>query len=205
MELAVIFIGAPLTFRLERFHLSPLPALWTAMLYCLYRLWSDPTFDRRLLWNIGSLRAQIAPILVTFAATAALLGATIYVIQPDLLFNLVRRAPLFWVVVVVLYPVFSVYPQGIIFRSYFLHRFRSLFPGQPWMILTNAAAFAFMHTIFHNSVAVIFSFAGGVLFAWRYCRTRSLFISSVEHALYGCWIFTVGLGQYFDNGGAASL
>jgi len=25
-------------------------------------------------------------------------------------------------------------------------------------------------------------------------------ISSFEHALYGCWLFTIGLGQYFYHG-----
>jgi len=67
------------------------------------------------------------------------------------------------------------------------------------MILANAASFAFMHIIFHNPIAVIFTFVGGALFAWRYYQTRSLFVSSVEHALYGCWMFTVGLGQYFNS------
>ena len=28
----------------------------------------------------------------------------------------------------------------------------------------------------------------------------SLFMSSLEHALYGCWLFPVGLGQYFYHG-----
>jgi hypothetical protein len=27
----------------------------------------------------------------------------------------------------------------------------------------------------------------------------------VEHALYGCWLFTVGLGQYFYHGTIATV
>jgi hypothetical protein len=30
--------------------------------------------------------------------------------------------------------------------------------------------------------------------------TGSLLTSSIEHALYGCWLFTVGLGQFFYHG-----
>lgn len=68
------------------------------------------------------------------------------------------------------------------------------------MILASAAAFAFMHIVFRNPVAVVYTFAGGVLFARRYYRSGSLLVSSLEHALYGCWMFTVGLGPYFYQG-----
>jgi uncharacterized protein len=46
----------------------------------------------------------------------------------------------------------------------------------------------------------VLTFFGGILFAWRYVETGSLLTSSVEHALYGCWLFTVGLGVYFYHG-----
>jgi len=39
-----------------------------------------------------------------------------------------------------------------------------------------------------------------VLFAWRYQQSGSLFTSSLEHALYGCLMFTIGLGEYFYKG-----
>ncbi len=35
------------------------------------------------------------------------------------------------------------------------------------------------------------------MFAARYQQSRSLAASSFEHALYGCFLFTVGLGQFF--------
>lgn len=72
------------------------------------------------------------------------------------------------------------------------------------MIVASAAAFAFMHIIFRNWVAVGLTFAGGLLFAARYAETSSLAASSFEHSLYGCWLFTVGLGQYFYHGTIAT-
>jgi membrane protease YdiL (CAAX protease family) len=66
--------------------------------------------------------------------------------------------------------------------------------------VASAAAFGFLHIIFRNSLAVGLTFCGGILFAWRYAETGSLATSSFEHALYGCWQFTVGLGQYFYHG-----
>jgi membrane protease YdiL (CAAX protease family) len=73
------------------------------------------------------------------------------------------------------------------------------------MIVASAAAFAFLHIVFRNTLAVALTFAGGLLFAFRYAETDSLLTSSVEHALYGCWLFTVGLGQYFYHGTIATV
>jgi uncharacterized protein len=64
----------------------------------------------------------------------------------------------------------------------------------------SAVAFSFAHIIFRNPIAVGFTLIGGVLFAWRYAVTGSLLTSSFEHALYGCWMFTIGLGEYFYKG-----
>lgn len=73
------------------------------------------------------------------------------------------------------------------------------------MIVASAAAFAFLHIIFRNWLAVGLTFAGGLLFAARYAGTGSLATSSFEHALYGCWLFTIGLGQYFYHGTIATV
>jgi membrane protease YdiL (CAAX protease family) len=100
----------------------------------------------------------------------------------------------------VLYPVLSVYPQGVLYRAFFLHRYAAVFPARWALLLASAVAFGFLHIIFRNSLAVGLTFLGGLLFATRYAETDSLLTSSVEHALYGCWLFTVGLGQYFYHG-----
>jgi hypothetical protein len=39
----------------------------------------------------------------------------------------------------------------------------------------------------------------------RHAETGSLAASSFEHAHYGNWLFTVGLGQYFYHGTIATL
>ena len=139
-------------------------------------------------------------VLLIFSLTAALIGVAVYLFAPQMLFNFVKRAPLFWALVMVLYAVLSVYPQGIIYRAFFFERYRTLFPNSVLLIVVSAVAFSFAHIIFRNPIAVIFTLVGGLLFAWRYSETGSLFTSSFEHALYGCWMFTVGLGQYFYKG-----
>jgi membrane protease YdiL (CAAX protease family) len=99
-----------------------------------------------------------------------------------------------------LYPLLSVWPQEIIFRRFLFHRYERLFGNQ----ITSASAimFSYAHIIFLTSLAVLLTLAGGLLFARSYAKTRSLKLTGLEHAIYGCLVFTIGLGQYFYTGAA---
>jgi membrane protease YdiL (CAAX protease family) len=203
-EFLLLFLGLPIALY---FHLStglpPLPILWVVATWCLAILLRDPTFDRRQLWNTGPLRQQLPQIFGLFAAGAAIMTVLVRQYAPDLFLILLRTHPGVWALVMVGYPLFSVYPQALIYRAFFFHRYRPLLESfdplvRSWiMIVVSAATFALMHILFHNWIAVALTFPGGILFALRYCNTRSLAVSSLEHALYGCFLFTVGLGQYF--------
>lgn len=61
----------------------------------------------------------------------------------------------------------------------------------------SALAFAWAHTIIDNPVVYVATFFGGLMFAHTWLQSRSLLLVSAEHALYGFWLFTVGLGMYF--------
>ncbi|GBR19081.1 hypothetical protein AA3271_0383 [Gluconobacter japonicus NBRC 3271] len=69
-------------------------------------------------------------------------------------------------------------------------------------IVASAVAFGFAHILFLNWIAVGMTLIGGVLFASDYSRHRSLTLTCFEHSLYGCLIFTVGLGRFFYTGEA---
>jgi membrane protease YdiL (CAAX protease family) len=203
-ELLLLFLGLPLAYRFSPWRIPALPVLWLVAGYGLWRLMRDPGFDRRALWNAGPMAGQMAGILLTFGVAAALLWAGTHWFAPQLEWGFVKQHPRLWAVVMVLYPFLSVYPQGILYRAFFLHRYAAFFPdtamGRWGLIVASAAAFGFLHIIFRNPLAVVLTLFGGVLFAWRYETTGSLLTSSVEHSLYGCWLFTVGLGQYFYHG-----
>lgn len=200
VEFLVLFVGLPLGYRFSHRPIPALPVLWLAALYCWWQLRRDPTFPRALLWNPKPAPGQLPSILGCFVIVAAIVWLAVRLIAPELLFSFVRTQPVFWALVMMLYPVLSVYPQGVIYRSFLTHRYAPTLPPGVAMILVSAAVFAFMHIIFRNPLAVTLTFAGGILFAWRYSATGSLFTSSLEHALYGCWLFTVGLGRYFYHG-----
>lgn len=200
VELALLFMGFPVLFRLLPVRLSPLPALWLAAAYCIWVLRHAAGPIALRLWNAWPLHGSIGSVLAIFALAAVIIIVAVWRLHPQILFSFPRNSPLFWAVVMVLYPVLSVYPQGIIYRAFFFERYRTLFPTPAAMILASALAFAFSHIIFRSPWSVALTFAGGLLFAWRYQQTGSLLVSSLEHALYGCFVFTVGLGGLFYHG-----
>jgi uncharacterized protein len=193
MELLVLYLGLPLAYRFSPVRIPALPLLWAVSGYAFWLLLRDPHFNRAQLWNASRLPASLPAILVTFAVGALLLWLGVRRFAPALEWSFVRRHPGFWAIVMVAYPILSVYPQGL------------LFPARWETILASAAAFAFLHIIFRNPIAPVLTFFGGILFAFRYAQTGSLATSSFEHALYGCWLFTIGLGQYFYYGSYVTI
>jgi membrane protease YdiL (CAAX protease family) len=205
VEFLLIFVALPLGYRFSPVRIPALPLLWVVAGYAVWQLLRDPQFDRARLWNIGQLPGRLGAIVAIFTVAAILIWLGVRRFAPDLEWSFVRQSPGFWALVMVAYPVLSVYPQGLLYRAFFFERYASLFPGKWAMIVASALAFAFLHIIFRNSLAVALTFAGGLLFASRYAETGSLATSSFEHALYGCWLFTVGLGQYFYHGTIATV
>lgn len=171
-------------------------ALWIVTAVCLGLLLADPAFPRRQLWNANGLGSVTRVVLGRFVPLALLLFALTWYFRPDLLFGFARRRPGLWALVMVLYPVFSVYPQGIVYRVFLFHRYRALLPGAWARIAASSLTFGYMHIVFGNWVAPALTAAGGVLFAWTYQRTGSALAAALEHALYGCYIITLGLGGF---------
>ncbi len=200
LEFLVLFGLLPLAYRLGAVPLPILPALWLVAAGCLVALLVSPGFERRRLWDARDLGRRLRRAVVPFALAAPPLVALALVVEPGESFRLVAARPLLWLAVVVLYPVLSVYPQGVIYRAFLFHRYRALLPGRRARILASAVAFSFVHVVFDNWLAPALTLGGGLLFAWTYERTGSSLVAAVQHALFGCWVFTVGLGPYFYRG-----
>jgi membrane protease YdiL (CAAX protease family) len=154
----------------------------------------------RGLLRTGAPKAEWRRILLNYAAAVPALLLLLWIVNPASLFTLALRHPAIWMAVMCAYPIASVLPQEFAYRVFFFERYRPLFGRDVGMILASAMAFSFAHIVFRNWLAVVLTFIGGVLFARSYQRTRSLWLVAVEHALYGCAIFTVGYGEFFSEG-----
>jgi hypothetical protein len=196
IEFVAVFLILPTLFYKGRFRVPALPALWILTAYCLTMLWREGRLAVAGL--VPSMLGQRLPsIMALFVPFALVTTGLVYCYAPRDLFRLVRQRPAFWAILMAAYPALSVYPQGIVFRAYFFDRYRALFPTAWLIVLMSALAFVYMHIVFRNWIAIVLTAFGGVLFAMRYAQTGSLFVSCFEHALYGCWLFTVGLGRWF--------
>jgi membrane protease YdiL (CAAX protease family) len=94
----------------------------------------------------------------------------------------------------------AVYPQEIIYRAFLFHRYRNLFEDRGYLVHASAVVFSFGHIIYYHPYSMLFTFVGGYLFATTYRRSRSLLAASFEHSLYGCYLYTIGLGRFFYTG-----
>lgn len=177
------------------------PSLWAWGLVCLVLLLRDGGFERGRLGGVAGLRREWRPMLARFAVLGSVIVAAMAVFAPDRLCDLPREQPGLWAAIMVGYPLASVYPQEVIFRAFFFRRYAGLFSHRVAMVAASAVSFGYLHIIFGNPIAVAMTLVGGLLFATTYARSRSLLASSVEHSLYGCLVFTVGLGGYFYSGG----
>lgn len=162
---------------------------------------ASPTQTLEPLWNNAAARRAVPGIVTRFLVLGTLVSLGVWLFMPERFMSFPRTALQRWVMVMLLYPILSVVPQEIIWRAFFFRRYREIFRSPAAMIFASACAFAFIHILLENAIAVGLTLVGGVLFATTYQRTRSLAAASLEHALYGCLVFTIGLGWYFFLGG----
>lgn len=196
-EFVLVFFVLPGLFALGHLGLGPIPALLLLTFAILGLLLTDRTFERRRLLGWGRAVPELRRIFLLFGIAAVGIAASVLIVQPEALFAFPRRAPEIWIFVMLLYPIFSAYPQEIVYRAFIFQRYKPLFGEGAGMILASAIAFAFMHIAFGHWLSVVLTFIGGLLFSWTYARSRSLLASAIEHALYGCFAFTIGIGRLF--------
>ena len=195
VEFTGLFILMPGLLALRTVHIPFIALLYSAFGICLFLLLRDRTFNRSHLWSPSAIRNGLGRMLGLYAAGAFFLAALVYRVLPDQFLRFPLERPLVWAAVMILYPLLSVWPQNVIYRCFIFHRYQCLFTTPNAMLWASALAFSWAHVIFQNWVALAITLPGGLIFAATYMRTRSAFAASVEHALYGCLVFTVGLGQ----------
>lgn len=204
-ELMLVTVGVPLLLWLALPPRYILLALWVMAIVCYKaRQRLDP--EQRLgSWNRQAICAKnLIPILLRFVLCASLLTAATWWFEPESLLSFVKSAPLFWMMVMMLYPVFSVSAQEIIYRWFFFVRYRDLLKSPVWMILFSGAGFGLGHIVFNNLVAPTLCVIGGIMFSQTYHKTRSMALVCLEHVLYGDFLFTLGIGHYFYHGAVAA-
>lgn len=204
LEFTLLCIVLPtiiITFRLAPFMFV---FLWSTATLC-WLIHKNTVYESlKRLWKWESVTWEnMKPILLRFVICAVLMVVFVYFYSPDRLFYLPREKPYVVLFLLFLYPVLSALPQEFIFCTYFFDRFKPFFGQGLAMIIASAIVFAYAHVLFINWVAPTLSFIAGLIFAKTYAEHRSLALVTIEHGLYGNWLFIIGLGWYFYGGAVA--
>lgn len=200
LEFLLIFLAVPLLFYFELLPLPKIAALLGVTFIAVLLLWRDESYEFKHLFS-KPLQPDFLKSLVWKSGLVALfLSILVLIIEQQHLFVFPKEQPLTWAIVLILYPFLSALPQELLYREFFFNRYESLFKREWILMLLSALSFSFLHIVYDNLWAVILSLIAGFIFARTYQKTRSLFWVSLEHAIYGILVFTIGMGRYFYEG-----
>ncbi len=193
-EFLVIFILVPVSFAMPYWvWLKAIIALlgFGYILYVLFRIEKikfkvQKGIDWKSFWKrIG----------ISFFVIAIVTSLFVYFNNASNLFYVPRTNLSLFFIILLVYTFLSVWQQEIIYRTFFFKRYERLFSSTKLLLFVNAIVFSLAHIFFRNTLVLVLTFVGGVLFALTYLKFRSTTLVSIEHALYGNWLFTVGMGK----------
>jgi hypothetical protein len=144
----------------------------------------------------GARRFWRAPLWWVLASIP-LLALLTALIDPSLFFGFPRHAPQVYGYYMLLYPIFSVWPQEFLYRRFYFWRYERLFGAPAALLWSSAGTFCLLHAIYGNWIAVVLSLIAGWVFSSHYARSGSLLVVWAEHTAFGWWAFTIGLGRFF--------
>ena len=193
-EFFVLFFLLPVSFAVEYSIIIKAVLGLLGFGYVLFVLNRVERISFRLNRDIN-WKAFWKPTLIKFVIIAIVTSIYVLYEDPKALFFVPRTNLGLFVVILFVYSVLSVWPQEVIYRTFYFERYERIFKSRSLLIFVNAIVFSLAHIFFRNTLVMILTFIGGILFALTYVRVRSTTLVSIEHALYGNWLFTVGMGQ----------
>jgi hypothetical protein len=194
LELLIIFVLIPLSFA---FNYAPLLKLVIGVLgfsYIIFVLFKIEKIKIKIEKNVNWM-AFWKSILIKFLIIAIITTLYVWFTDAKNLFTVLLNKPKLWVLILLFYSLFSVYPQELLYRTFFFKRYTSLCKNDNFFIFINALLFSLAHLFFKNTLVLLLTFIGGILFAITFKKTKSTLLVSIEHSIYGCWLFTVGMGN----------
>ena len=163
-------------------------------LYIIYVLFKIEKAKFKIASNLN-WRVFWKETIIKLAFIALITTVFVWFTDKEALFNVILQKPLLWIIILFIYSFFSVYPQELIYRTFFFQRYQGLFGNTRLLIFVNAIVFCLGHIFFRNTLVLILTFLGGLLFAFSFYKTKSTILVSIEHAIYGSWLFTIGMGD----------
>jgi membrane protease YdiL (CAAX protease family) len=193
-ELLIIFVFIPISFV---FNYAPILKLVIGILgftYITFVLFKVEKIKVHIEKN-NNWQAFWKSTIIKLLIIAFITSLFVWFTEKESLFSVLLNKPKLWALILLFYSLFSVYPQELLYRTFFFKRYKILFKNEYVFIFINALLFSLAHLFFKNMLVLLLTFVGGILFAFTFKKTKSTFLVSIEHSIYGCWLFTVGMGN----------
>lgn len=194
IEFFLLFIVLPISLVIPYNPIIKVATIVIGFVYLLYVLIRKVKMkwlpSKSLQWATFFKETFIKLIVI-----AIVTGLFVYFLDRPSLFCVPINNTKLWLIILGVYTFISVWPQEIIYRTFFFARYGDLFKDKRLLILVNAIVFCLAHLLLKNVLVLVLTFVGGLLFAWTYHKHKSTIMVSIEHALYGNWLFTVGMGE----------
>lgn len=199
IEFIILFFGLPVFFYFVDFQF-PVAILLPVFLFILIILHRTRSFIWKELihWSIKKSIVKYQFYVVLLSCFTLLVAVVMFI--PKELFNLPLQNTRMWVLLCLMYPMYSVFAQEVIFRTFIYHRYKNIFVKPYMFIIASGVSFSFVHILYYSFVSVFLTLLLGIYLAYIYRKTRSVLFTSILHSVLGNFAFTVGLGQYFFNG-----
>lgn len=192
-ELISLFIALPILLMLDIGILYKVLTVVIGIIYCIWVSNHLKIVSKKHLLVVD-FKDNILRIIITFVLISISSLCYMYAYYPDNLFIVAKRTPLLWVMILFVYTLFSALPQELLYRTYYFKRYSDILSPK-YLIVINILIFPIAHLMFHNDLVLLVTLIGGALFTINYYRHQSTILISIEHALYGNILFTVGMGE----------
>jgi len=196
IEFFLLYAGVPVLL-IGQSRGVKLATVWAFAFFAMWMLRQCGVRNVHDEWNWAGVKAGLSGVLKRFVPCAAALTGLLFILVPERFLSFPMERPGMWAMVMVMYPLLSVLPQELVYRSLYHHRYAKLFPSEFSQLMMAGIIFGWAHIMFLNFVAPLLCAFGGILFSRTYMKHKSLALAIIEHSLYGCFIFTLGLGVYF--------
>ncbi len=193
-EFFILFILIPVSFAIDYLIWAKLSIGFLGFCYVIIVLFRVEKNKFKMAPNL-KWKQFFKDAFIKLAAIAIITTLYMWFIDKENLYVVILNKPLLWLMILFVYSFFSVYPQELIYRTFFFQRYKFLFKSEWLFIFINAVLFSLAHIFFRNALVMVMTFLGGILFALTYRNTQSTLLVTIEHAIYGSWLFTVGMGS----------
>ncbi len=203
-EFLALFAGVPVAMAVFFGQYPLFPVILSLAILALVLLAVTPGFSPREL-----LRGPVAgqwKLIAAFALTGAALSFGLALaLVPERFLEFPRQRTELWLLILLLYPLFSALPQELIYRVLFFRRYGALFPSEKLALVANTVAFGLAHLFFMNPLTIGLAALAGLIFGAVYLRFGSVLLATVLHGLAGQLVFTSGLGVFFYHGAIGQM